>query len=54
MPTFVKKYAPAGASVWNTPGIDKQSRSIFFGTGQSTQSPASEFSDAIILLDLDT
>ena len=54
MPTFVKKYAPAGASVWNTPGIDKQSRSIFFGTGQSTQSPASEFSDAIIVLDLDT
>ena len=27
---------------------------IFFGTGQSTQSPASEFSDAIISIDLET
>lgn len=54
LPTFVKKYAPAGASVWNTPGIDKDKRLVFFGTGQSTQSPASEFSDAIITLNLDT
>ena len=27
---------------------------MFFGTGQSTQSPASEFSDAIISLSLET
>ena len=49
-----KKYAPAGSAVWNTPGIDLTSNLVFFGTGQSLQSPASEFSDAIIALDLNT
>ena len=52
--TRTKKYAPAGSAVWNTPGIDITSNLVFFGTGQNTQSPASEFSDAIIALDLTT
>ena len=52
--TRTKKYAPAGSAVWNTPGIDLTSNLVFFGTGQNTQSPASEFSDAIIALDLNT
>ena len=52
--TRTKKYAPAGSAVWNTPGIDVTSNLVFFGTGQNTQSPASEFSDAIIALDLTT
>ena len=49
-----KKYAPSGSAVWNTPGIDLTRNLVFFGTGQSLQSPASEFSDAIIALDLNT
>jgi len=52
--TRTKKYAPAGSAVWNTPGIDLTRNLVFFGTGQNTQSPASEFSDAIIALDLTT
>jgi len=48
----VKKFAPAGASVWGTPAIDESGKKVFFGTAQSTQSPASEFSDAIIALDI--
>ena len=52
--TRTKKFAPAGAAVWNAPGVDLVNKRIFFGTGQSTQSPASEFSDAIITLDLET
>jgi len=52
--TRTKKYAPAGSAVWNTPGIDLTRNLVFFGTGQSLQSPASEFSDAIIALDLYT
>ncbi|HIK69664.1 MAG TPA: hypothetical protein EYF99_06810 [Pseudomonadales bacterium] len=52
--TRTKKYAPAGSAVWNTPGIDETRNLVFFGTGQNTQSPASEFSDAIIALDLNT
>jgi len=50
--TRTKKYAPAGAAVWNAPGVDVEDGRVFFGTGQSTQSPASEFSDAIITLDI--
>ena len=52
--TRTKKYAPSGSAVWNTPGIDLTRNLVFFGTGQSLQSPASEFSDAIIALDLNT
>ena len=52
--TRTKKYAPAGSAVWNTPGIDLTRNLVFFGTGQSLQSPASEFSDAIIALNLNT
>ena len=52
--TRTKKYAPAGSAVWNAPGVDIEEERIFFGTGQSLQSPASKFSDAIITLDLKT
>ena len=52
--TRVKKFAPSGAAVWSTPTIDSSGNKIFFGTAQSLQSPASEFSDAIIALDFDT
>jgi len=51
--TRVEKFAPAGASVWGTPAIDDAGKKVFFGTAQSTQSPASEFSDAIVALDMD-
>jgi len=51
--TRVKKFAPSGAAVWNAPGVDIQEGRVFFGTGQSTQSPASEFSDAIISLNIE-
>ena len=52
--TRVKKFAPSGAAVWNAPGVDIEDGRVFFGTGQSTQSPASEFSDAVISLSLKT
>jgi len=52
--TRTKKYAPSGSAVWNTPGIDLTRGLVFFGTGQSLQSPASQFSDAIIALDLNS
>lgn len=49
-----KKYAPSGSAVWNSPAVDIKEGRVFFGTGQSLQSPASNFSDAIITLDLET
>ena len=52
--TRLEKFAPAGSAVWNAPTIDAYEKRIFFGTGQSLQSPASEYSDAIISLDMQT
>ena len=52
--TRVKKFAPSGSAVWNAPGIDVTDKRIFFGTGQSLQSPASQYSDAIISMDLES
>lgn len=49
--TRTKKFAPAGSAVWNSPGVDLENGRVFFGTGQSLQSPASKFSDAVITLD---
>ena len=54
MITRVKKFAPAGSAVWNAPGVDLLNERVFFGTGQSLQSPASGSSDAVITLDLNT
>ena len=47
-------YAPAGASVWNTPTIDSQRRSLYFGTGDSETEPAVATSDSILALNMDT
>ena len=52
--TRTKKYAPAGSAVWNSPSIDLQEGKVFFGTGQSLQSPASKNSDSIISLDINS
>lgn len=47
-------YAPAGASVWNSPTIDAKLRRIYFGTGDSETEPAAETSDAMMALDMDS
>jgi polyvinyl alcohol dehydrogenase (cytochrome) len=50
----VQQYAPAGASVWNTPTIDVKRHAIYFGTGDSETTPAATTSDAVMALDIDT
>ena len=47
-------YAPAGASVWNSPTIDAKLRRIYFGTGDSETEPAATTSDAMMALDMNT
>ena len=47
-------YAPAGASVWNSPTIDAKLRRIYFGTGDSETEPAARTSDAMMALDVKT
>jgi polyvinyl alcohol dehydrogenase (cytochrome) len=50
----VQLYAPAGASVWNSPTIDETRRTVYFGTGDSETEPAAKTSDAIMALDMDS
>lgn len=50
----VQLWAPAGATVWNTPTVDVKRHAIYFGTGDAYTYPAAPTSDAIMALDMDT
>jgi polyvinyl alcohol dehydrogenase (cytochrome) len=50
----VQQYAPAGASVWNSPTIDAKRHAIYFGTGDSETEPAAKTSDAVMAVDMNT
>ncbi len=50
----VQLYAPAGASVWNSPTVDPKQHAVYFGTGDAETEPAPATSDAIMALDMDT
>jgi polyvinyl alcohol dehydrogenase (cytochrome) len=50
----VEQWAPAGASVWNTPTIDPKRHAIYFGTGDATTFPAAGTSDSVMALSLRT
>jgi polyvinyl alcohol dehydrogenase (cytochrome) len=50
----VQLYAPAGASVWDSPTVDEARRAIYFGTGDAETEPAPNTSDAIMALDMDS
>ena len=48
----VQQYAPAGASVWNSPTIDEKRHAIYFGTGDSETEPAAKMSDSVMAVDM--
>jgi polyvinyl alcohol dehydrogenase (cytochrome) len=48
----VQQYAPAGASVWNSPTIDEKRHAVYFGTGDSETEPAAKMSDAVMAVDI--
>ncbi len=50
----MQQFAPAGASVWNSPTVDVERHAIYFGTGDSETEPAVKTSDAIMALDMNT
>ncbi len=50
----VELYGPSGAPVWSTPAIDAKRNRIYIGTGENLSHPATDTSDAIIALDMDT
>ena len=47
-------YGPSGAVVWTTPAIDEKRGRIYFGTGENLSLPATDTSDSIIALDMET
>ncbi|MBT4521785.1 MAG: PQQ-binding-like beta-propeller repeat protein [Halieaceae bacterium] len=50
----VDKYGPAGAVVWTTGAIDEKRNRLYFGTGENLSHPATDTSDAIVALDMDS
>lgn len=47
-------YGPSGAVVWTTPAVDEKRNRLYFGTGENLSHPATDTSDAIIALNIDT
>ncbi len=45
---------PSGAPIWSTPSIDVSRGRVYVTTGENTSLPATETSDAIIALDIET
>ena len=50
----VQMWGPSGAAVWTTPAIDAKRGLLYVGTGENTSSPATELSDAIVALAMDS
>jgi polyvinyl alcohol dehydrogenase (cytochrome) len=48
------RFGPAGASVWSTPTIDPARNRLYVGTGENLSHPATDTSDAVVALDLDS
>ena len=47
-------HGPAGGAIWNTPTIDTRRNVLYVGTGNSFAPPATELSDSLLALDLNT
>ena len=47
-------WAPSGAPVWSSPTVDTARSRVYAGTGQHYTRPATEHSDAIVALDIET
>jgi len=52
--TGVKQRGPSGAPIWSIPLIDTKRRRVIVTTGENTSHPATETSDAVIAIELDT
>jgi len=50
----VRLRGPSGAPIWSTPTVDLGRRLVYVTTGENTSHPATDTSDAVIALDLDS
>lgn len=51
---FVQMWGPSGAPIWSAPTIDAKRGLVLVGTGENYSSPASEMSDAIVAMDIES
>ena len=47
-------YGPAGGAIWNTPTIDTRRNVLYVGTGNNFAPPATDLSDSLLAIDMDT
>lgn len=47
-------YGPSGGGIWSSPTIDVQRRALYVGSGNQYSGPPSEYSDAILAMDLES
>ena len=47
-------WGPSGVPIWTTPTLDPANNRVYVGTGENTSVPATDTSDSIIAMDLDT
>ncbi len=52
--TDKKQRGPSGVAVWNSPSIDIKRGQLYIATGDNYSNPATELSDAIVAMDLET
>lgn len=50
----IQQYGPSGAPIWSSPTIDAERNLVYAGTGENYSSPANEYSDAVLAMDLDS
>jgi polyvinyl alcohol dehydrogenase (cytochrome) len=51
---FVQNYGPSGAPIWSAPTMDVARGLVLVGTGENYSAPASDMSDAIVAMDMET
>ena len=47
-------WGPSGVSIWATPTLDTKKRLLYVGTGDNHSAPATDTSDAVLAISLDT
>lgn len=50
----VKTFGPSGAPVWASPTVDAERGLVYIGTGENYTRPATDSSDAILAIDMET
>ncbi|MBT3860505.1 MAG: PQQ-binding-like beta-propeller repeat protein [Gammaproteobacteria bacterium] len=48
----IQQYGPSGAPIWSSPTIDVERNLVYAGTGENSSSPANDYSDAVLAMDM--